>query len=222
MEFKDKLRKLRLEAGLSQEALADNVHISRSAIAKYENGNGNPSEETLKALAFYFGVEESKLKSDVVIKSENNKRKKIKWTLIACGLFFMVGIITVSTIGIVNSIENGTKNSETNKLEFSSERWKMANNPYERYQMLDSLASKYDLRGYTTDKLTDLLGKPDEIEKIAFDTYPPQNGGCIYDYFIDSHMYSGVRESLSIKISANSKVLSCYYECGNRKSYSIY
>ena len=54
VEFKDKLRKLRTEAGLSQEALAEIIHISRSAIAKYENGNGKPSEETLKALEFYF------------------------------------------------------------------------------------------------------------------------------------------------------------------------
>ena len=45
MDFKDKLKKLRIENGLSQEALAEAVHISRSAIAKYENGNGNPSEE---------------------------------------------------------------------------------------------------------------------------------------------------------------------------------
>ena len=36
MEFKDKLRNLRTEAGLSQEALADIVHVSRSAIAKYK------------------------------------------------------------------------------------------------------------------------------------------------------------------------------------------
>jgi len=34
VEFKDKLRKLRTEAGLSQEALAEIIHISRSAIAK--------------------------------------------------------------------------------------------------------------------------------------------------------------------------------------------
>ena len=55
-QFKDKLRRLRIEAGLSQEALSDAVHISRSAIAKYENGLGKPSEDTLQAIAFYFGV----------------------------------------------------------------------------------------------------------------------------------------------------------------------
>ena len=68
MEFKDKLKKLRTEAGVSQEALAEAIHVSRSAIAKYENGNGNPSNETLKALAFYFGVETSEFKDKPMMK----------------------------------------------------------------------------------------------------------------------------------------------------------
>lgn len=70
MEFKDKLKKLRIEAGLSQEALADAAHVSRSAIAKYENGGGKPSEDTLKALALYFGVDIKDLRDDKDIKKE--------------------------------------------------------------------------------------------------------------------------------------------------------
>ena len=50
MKLKDKLKKLRVEAGLSQEALADLIHVSRSAIAKYENGGGKPSEDTLMVM----------------------------------------------------------------------------------------------------------------------------------------------------------------------------
>jgi len=42
MEFKDRIRELRLERGLSQQALADAIYISRSAIAKWENGLGLP------------------------------------------------------------------------------------------------------------------------------------------------------------------------------------
>ena len=89
MEFKDKLKKLRAEAGLSQEALGDAVHISRSAIAKYENGNGKPSEDTLRALAMYFGVDESELKDDeeIAVEAKALKRKKIlKWSLISAGI----------------------------------------------------------------------------------------------------------------------------------------
>ncbi len=56
MELKDKLKKLRTERSLSQQALADAIFISRSAVAKWENGLGLPSSDSLKALAEFFGV----------------------------------------------------------------------------------------------------------------------------------------------------------------------
>ena len=98
MEFKDKLKILRTEAGLSQEALGGAVHISRSAIAKYENGNGKPSVDTLKALAMYFGVSEGELKGDeeIAIEAKVAKRKKIiKWSLISFGIVAGASAIAV-------------------------------------------------------------------------------------------------------------------------------
>lgn len=56
MEFKDKLKSLRKERGLSQQALADSIFISRSAVAKWENGLGLPSDESMNALLNYFDV----------------------------------------------------------------------------------------------------------------------------------------------------------------------
>ena len=56
MEFKDKLKALRNESKLSQQALADAIHISRSAIAKWENGLGLPSPDALESLINFFGV----------------------------------------------------------------------------------------------------------------------------------------------------------------------
>ena len=38
MEFCDKLKELRTEKGISQTKLAADIHISRSAVAKWENG----------------------------------------------------------------------------------------------------------------------------------------------------------------------------------------
>ncbi len=37
MELSKKLKKLRLERGLSQQRLADMIFVSRSAVAKWEN-----------------------------------------------------------------------------------------------------------------------------------------------------------------------------------------
>lgn len=55
--FKDKLKKLREQKGISQYELADKLYVSRSAIAKWENGNGIPSDVNLEALCKFFGVE---------------------------------------------------------------------------------------------------------------------------------------------------------------------
>ena len=56
--FKDKLKELREKAGLSQQMLADKLFVSRSAIAKWENGNGIPSDVNLDAICEFFNVEE--------------------------------------------------------------------------------------------------------------------------------------------------------------------
>ena len=109
MEFKDKLKKLRNENGLSQEALAEAVHISRSAIAKYENGNGSPSEETLKALAVYFGVEVDELRGDSIIKKNKKNKFLIKVGIIASVVLFIGGTDAGITLGIV-----GLNKSDTN------------------------------------------------------------------------------------------------------------
>ncbi len=56
MEFSEKSRELRLQKGISQARLAADIHISRSAVAKWENGLGLPSDESLKILAEYFDI----------------------------------------------------------------------------------------------------------------------------------------------------------------------
>ncbi len=113
MEFKEKLKKLRTENGLSQEALADAVHISRSAIAKYENGNGNPSEETLMALAVYFGVEVNDLKDDSEIKHKTNKATIKTAAIIVTSVIVLGGIVTGTTFGILNYIDKQKSGDQT-------------------------------------------------------------------------------------------------------------
>ncbi len=56
MEFKDILKELRLEKSLTQEELAKQLNFSMSVVNKWENGKKNPSVDSLKILAKYFGV----------------------------------------------------------------------------------------------------------------------------------------------------------------------
>lgn len=64
MSFAEKLKQLRQEIGISQAKLAEEIFVSRSAVAKWENGLGIPSDESLKLLSEYFGVSEEELLMD--------------------------------------------------------------------------------------------------------------------------------------------------------------
>lgn len=64
MEFCDRLKELRAAKGVSQAKLAEDIHISRSAVAKWENGLGLPNDESLKLLSEYFGIRIDELLPD--------------------------------------------------------------------------------------------------------------------------------------------------------------
>ncbi len=51
MTFGEKLKEARKKAGLSQEQLAEKMSVSRSAVAKWEAGNGMPDINNLKVMA---------------------------------------------------------------------------------------------------------------------------------------------------------------------------
>ena len=56
METKTILHDLRTKAGLSQEALAEKIFVTRQAVSRWENGDTVPNTETLKLLSGVFGV----------------------------------------------------------------------------------------------------------------------------------------------------------------------
>ena len=56
MEFKDILKDLRVEKGLTQDQLAKDINFSMSIVNKWENDKKNPSVQALKILAKYFNV----------------------------------------------------------------------------------------------------------------------------------------------------------------------
>ena len=69
--FSTRLKLLRKQDDLTQDALAKAVGISKSTISMYENGNREPDFETLEAFADFFNVDLDYLigKSDVANKS---------------------------------------------------------------------------------------------------------------------------------------------------------
>lgn len=67
MGFADKLKTVRKSAGLSQEALADKLNVSRQSVTKWESGAGMPDIENLTALSVLFGISLDEFLSDVKI-----------------------------------------------------------------------------------------------------------------------------------------------------------
>ena len=76
MDFSQKLKELRTQKGLSQAALAEAIHISRSAVAKWENGLGLPAEDSLQLLCQYFDVSEQELLPNKVMAQQQVEKNK--------------------------------------------------------------------------------------------------------------------------------------------------
>lgn len=64
MEFKDKIQEIRKAKNMSQEKLAEELNISRQAVAKWENGESYPDTNNLIALGNLFKVSIDKLLKD--------------------------------------------------------------------------------------------------------------------------------------------------------------
>ena len=79
MTFGEKLKKLRTEAHLTQDELAENLFVSRTAISKWESDRGYPNIESLKSIAKFFSVTLDELLSPCEVLSiaeEDHKRKE--------------------------------------------------------------------------------------------------------------------------------------------------
>lgn len=107
MEFSEKLRELRLQKNVSQAKLAADIHISRSAVAKWENGLGLPNDDSLKMLAEYFGISIGELMPDkanaetLVSKNRtiDQQKKVIIGLVVGCGIgLFILGYVFIEPL----------------------------------------------------------------------------------------------------------------------------
>ena len=80
MEFHEKLQELRKRRGLTQEELAQALHVSRTAISKWEQGRGYPSIDSLKEISGYFSVTIDELLSGekLISLAEKENRSNIR------------------------------------------------------------------------------------------------------------------------------------------------
>ena len=121
MEFHEKLQELRKSKGLTQEELAGELYVSRTAISKWESGRGYPNIDSLKAVSKYFsltiddllsGNEMLKIAEEDHRQKEQKKRTQIIALLDCChAVFFLIPLFRqeiANTITAVSLIQMKT------------------------------------------------------------------------------------------------------------------
>jgi Predicted transcriptional regulators len=100
--FAQKLKELRTEKNLTQKGLSEAIHVSRSAIAKWEQGRGFPTEESTADLCAFFNVSKANLIDDdqeiIDRYRTHQKRKKILW--ISLSIFVLLTLAGGITGGV--------------------------------------------------------------------------------------------------------------------------
>ena len=114
MEFHEKLQQLRRKKGLTQEELAEQLFVSRTAVSKWESGRGYPSIDSLKAISKFFSVSIDDLLSGeeaLTMAEEENQRTRMHardmaFALLDCGavLLLVLPFFGQEAGGIVQSV----------------------------------------------------------------------------------------------------------------------
>lgn len=97
MGFQERLKNLRQQKNFTQQELAKAIFVSRSTIAKWENGLGLPSDTNLKALCDFFGVEENWLldRNDLKEEIKTTKLQKKNIVVSIFGIIFPVIFVLI-------------------------------------------------------------------------------------------------------------------------------
>lgn len=121
MVLSEKIKELRKARGLSQEEMAERLHVSRQTISKWEKGLSAPNADYLILLADLFeisvsellGTSENKQDTDkdvskqleqlnTVLTNRDRRNRKI-WRIVCCILLFMViGSVVLVMFGMIS------------------------------------------------------------------------------------------------------------------------
>ena len=109
MTFGEKLVRLRREKGLSQEALAGEMGVSRQAVSRWEMGAAMPDSPNLLKLSRMFGVSADYLLYDEYEEEARGQTatpaKKRDWgRLLAGGIALGVSALGLLAMGILSSV----------------------------------------------------------------------------------------------------------------------
>ena len=159
MELKDKIRKYRLENNLTQLELANLVFVSRSAVAKWENGLGMPGDSSIEMLCNVFKIEKEELLNDIE-NEESHIRKNNKIFKQRIVIFSLVSLFLALVIVFCCFIPKIIGNNKDNLF---IECPKASLNDNEKYLQVDPPTSN---NNYVAIKLVDDFLSSDKLDKI--------------------------------------------------------
>lgn len=106
MEFKENLKQLRMNKGLTQAQLAEKLFVSRSTVAKWENGLGLPNPESMAMLEELFDISASELATEEPEKVIVKKNRKLR--NVACFIgWSAIFVLLIAMIYLPLAIHNG-------------------------------------------------------------------------------------------------------------------
>lgn len=107
MTLGEKIQKLRKQRGLSQEALAEKVTVTRQTISKWELGQSTPDLDFIAQLSDIFNVSSDYLIKDEMTEPDELPYKKRNYRLSERGKRIILVIVSAAALiaGCVSSIE---------------------------------------------------------------------------------------------------------------------
>ncbi len=91
MDLAQRIRETRQQKGLSQEALAERMEVSRQAVTKWETGKACPSTEKLLRLSQVLEVPLEALTGPESLPERRTKSGKLPWVLLILTVLFGIG-----------------------------------------------------------------------------------------------------------------------------------
>ena len=111
MNFSEQIKKIRVDKGITQQEMANNLGISRQAISKWENDRNLPDIEMIIKIAQVFnltldelilgGIDMNNMTEKLIKDGSENNRIKMNLTLVKLGIglfslsviFFLAGVL---------------------------------------------------------------------------------------------------------------------------------
>jgi transcriptional regulator with XRE-family HTH domain len=106
MTFAENLQKERKNANISQECLAEQLHITRQAVSKWESGQSTPDVETCIQICRVLGVSPNRLLLGE--KEEHLQEETKKSSIYTITTVFLMVVLLCGTIILVCNLNSNT------------------------------------------------------------------------------------------------------------------